>query len=167
MQRSFNAAIVAYDSRPDGSSPFCWTGYELRAPRKLWHTAAQGVGPARNSMNLLVRINLALTTAFALAAIGMVVSGYSMLQGNAMREAPAPDGTATAAPMTLSPQQLLALEKHLAHHIGLLGHHLVKRAAATVQDWEHLVGRLAAEIDADPARAEFLGACRTLSRPRP
>ena len=38
-------------------------------------------------MNLLVRINLALTTAFALAAVGVGASCYSMLQGNAKREA--------------------------------------------------------------------------------
>jgi HAMP domain-containing protein len=38
-------------------------------------------------MNLLVRINLALTTAFALAAVGVGASFYSMLQANAKREA--------------------------------------------------------------------------------
>ena len=59
----------------------------MRAPRRLWHTAAQGVGLARKSMNLLVRINLALTTAFALAAVGVGASCYAMLQANAKREA--------------------------------------------------------------------------------
>ena len=79
----------------------------------------------------------------------------------------APEHGVPIAPMILNPQQLQSLEKHLAHHIGPLAHHLVKRAAATTQDWEHLVGRLAAEIDSDPARAQFISACRMLSRPTP
>jgi len=81
--------------------------------------------------------------------------------------AAAPDRATAIAPMTLSPQRLQSLEKQLAHHIGPLAHHLVKRAAATAQDWAHLVDRLAAEIDSDPARAQFISACRILSRPTP
>jgi len=79
----------------------------------------------------------------------------------------APERTAATLPMSLSPQQLQSLERQLAHHIGPLAHHLVKRAAAVTQDWEHLVGRLAAEIDSDPERAQFISACRILSRPMP
>lgn len=73
--------------------------------------------------------------------------------------APAP------TPVALSAQQLQSLEKQLAQHIGPLAQHLVRRAAASSQDWEQLVNRLAAEIDAAPARAQFISACRTLSRP--
>ena len=69
--------------------------------------------------------------------------------------------------VNLSPEQLQSLERQLAHHIGPLAHHLVKRAAATAQDWEQLVEPLAAEIDSDPARAQFISACRTLARPTP
>jgi len=38
-------------------------------------------------MNLLVRINLALTAAFALAAAGVGATCYAVLQANAKREA--------------------------------------------------------------------------------
>jgi hypothetical protein len=78
-----------------------------------------------------------------------------------------PDRAEATVPMVLSAQQLQSLERHLAHHIGPLAHHLVRRAAARAQDWEHLVGGLAAEIDSDPARAQFISACRMLSRPTP
>jgi hypothetical protein len=81
--------------------------------------------------------------------------------------AAAPERAAAIAPMGLSPQRLQSLEKQLAHHIGPLAHHLVKRAAATAQDWGHLVDCLAAEIDSDPERAQFISACRMLSRPTP
>jgi hypothetical protein len=79
----------------------------------------------------------------------------------------APERTAETLPMSLSPQQLQSLERHFAHHIGPLAHHLVKRAAAVTRDWEHLVGRVAAEIDSDPARARLISACPILSRPTP
>jgi hypothetical protein len=70
--------------------------------------------------------------------------------------------------MILSPQRPQALETCLAHPIGPRAHHLMKcAAAATAQDGEPLVGRLAAEIDFDPARAGFISACRMLSQPTP
>jgi len=81
----------------------------------------------------------------------------------------APAAVATAATGThavalLSPAQLHALERQLAHHIGPLAQHLVKRAAAQAPDAEQLLLRLAAEIDAEAARREFLSACRVLLR---
>jgi hypothetical protein len=63
--------------------------------------------------------------------------------------------------------QLRALEQQLAQHVGPLARHLVKRAAGTVQDWEQLVGHLAAEIDSEAARANFISACRSIARPAP
>jgi len=62
-------------------------------------------------------------------------------------------------------QQLQLVERQLALHIGPLAAHLVRHAAARAQDWDQLITLLAAEIDAEPARQQFLAACRTLSRP--
>jgi hypothetical protein len=77
-----------------------------------------------------------------------------------------PAGVATTASV-FGLHQLQPLEKQLALHIGPLAGHLVRRAAGRCQDWEQLVARLAAEIDAEPARQQFLAACRTLTRPAP
>jgi TIR domain len=82
-----------------------------------------------------------------------------------VRTAPAP-AAALAAP-AFSAQQLQSLERQLAHHIGPLAQHLVRRAAAQVPDWERLIGQLAGEIDSDAARQQFINACRTLPRPKP
>jgi hypothetical protein len=76
---------------------------------------------------------------------------------------PAPAAAATATLFGL--QQLQPLEKQLALHIGPLAGHLVRRAAARAQDWDQLISRLAAEIDSEPARQQFLAACRCVSRP--
>jgi hypothetical protein len=73
-------------------------------------------------------------------------------------------GAATTATM-FAVQQLQPLEKQLALHIGPLAGHLVRRAAARTQDWDQLIARLSVEIDAEPARQQFLAACRTLARP--
>jgi hypothetical protein len=77
--------------------------------------------------------------------------------------APVTGAAATAANFGL--QQLQPLEKQLAVHIGPLAGHLVRRAAARTQDWEQLIALLAAEIEAQPARQQFLAACHTLARP--
>jgi hypothetical protein len=74
---------------------------------------------------------------------------------------------ARAAAAEFSPRQLQALEKQLALHIGPLAQHLVRRAAGKARDWEQLIGGLAAEIDSDAARANFVGACRMLPRSMP
>src|SRR4029077_307061 len=80
---SRNAADVASTSRLNGPGG---RGGELRAPRKLWHTAARSLGPAGRSMTLLVRINLALTACFLLAALAAGGVCHLMLQANAKRE---------------------------------------------------------------------------------
>jgi hypothetical protein len=80
---------------------------------------------------------------------------------------PAPAAAAALSAVVFSAQQLQSLERQLAHHIGPLAQHLVKRAAAQAPDWERLIGRLAGEIDSDAARQQFINACRTLSRPNP
>jgi hypothetical protein len=51
------------------------------------------------------------------------------------------------------------LERQLAHHIGPLARHLVKRAALSA-GLRALIQRLAREIDADAPRRQFLDACR-------
>jgi TIR domain len=57
-------------------------------------------------------------------------------------------------------EQLGSLQKRLAHHVGPVAGHLVKRAAATASSWTELTAQLAAEIDAPPARQAFLESCR-------
>jgi hypothetical protein len=80
----------------------------------------------------------------------------------------APVATVSAVPVTVfAAPQLHALEQQLARHVGPLARHLVKRAAATIQDWEQLVGHLATEIDSEVARANFISACRSIARPAP
>jgi len=76
----------------------------------------------------------------------------------------APPGPAA---MAFTAQQLQSLERQLAHHIGPLAQHLVKRAALGAPDFEQLIQRLAQEIDADAPRRQFLDACQRLLRPAP
>ncbi len=91
---------------------------------------------------------------------------------SAAEHAPALAPTSPGQPTSAAPgtatlfglQQLQSLERQLALHIGPLAGHLVRRAAAHAQDWEQLTSRLAAEIDSEPARQQFLAACRSVSR---
>jgi hypothetical protein len=89
--------------------------------------------------------------------------------GNALpAAAPAAMVATPAVPArAFSAQQLQSLEQQLAHHIGPLAQHLVKRAAAQAPDWERLIGRLSGEIDSDAARQQFINICRTLALPKP
>ena len=70
---------------------------------------------------------------------------------SAPREAPRPAFTA---------EELGSLQRRLAHHVGPVAAHLVKRAAAKATSWTELTTQLAAEIDAAPARHAFLEGCR-------
>ncbi len=72
--------------------------------------------------------------------------------------APAPAAAAIPA------EQLALLERQLAMHIGPLAQHLVRRAATRFSGWDHLVTHLAGEIDAAPARKQFVDACHSLGR---
>jgi hypothetical protein len=76
----------------------------------------------------------------------------------------APAAAVATTATVFSLPQLQPLERQLAHHIGPLAPHLVRRAASRAQDWEQLLARLADEIDSDAARQQFLSSCRTLSR---
>jgi hypothetical protein len=74
--------------------------------------------------------------------------------------AASPPATAAGFP----PEQLASLERQLAQHIGPLAQHLVRRAATRFSGWDHLVTHLAGEIDAAPARKQFIDACHSLGR---
>jgi hypothetical protein len=60
-----------------------------------------------------------------------------------------------------SDEELGSLRSRLAHHVGPVAAHLVKRAAACASNWSELIAQLAAEIDAAPARQAFLESCRS------
>jgi eukaryotic-like serine/threonine-protein kinase len=57
------------------------------------------------------------------------------------------------------------LERQLAYHIGPVAALLVKRAVAKATDREQLSTLLAAELDSEAARKQFIEAWRTLPRP--
>ena len=61
---------------------------------------------------------------------------------------------------------LQLLERELAHFIGPVAKHLVKRATAKATDWERLTLQLATEVSSDRERRQFISACRTLTRPQ-
>ncbi len=93
----------------------------------------------------------------------------SMLRGPATGRTDPPVTRAAAAATSgltgsLTPAETQFLERHLAYHIGPVAKLLVKRAAATATDREQLIAQLAAELDAAPARRQFIDACRMLPR---
>jgi hypothetical protein len=73
---------------------------------------------------------------------------------------PAPRVASRAA---FTDEELGSLQRRLAHHVGPVAGHLVKRAALTASSWSELTLQLAAEIDAAPARQAFVEGCRTRS----
>ncbi|HTV51719.1 MAG TPA: toll/interleukin-1 receptor domain-containing protein [Steroidobacteraceae bacterium] len=75
---------------------------------------------------------------------------------------PSAPAVAAAPAAAFAAEHLKPIERQLAHHIGPLAQHLVKRAALQTQDWPQLLSRLADEIDSPPARARFLADCRKL-----
>ncbi len=70
-----------------------------------------------------------------------------------------------ALAVSLTPAELQFLERHLAYHIGPMARLLVKRALATAIDRDQLTAQLAAELDSESARRQFMEACRTLPPP--
>jgi len=96
---------------------------------------------------------------------------YERLSTHVVARLHADVGTAHAAPLAsgatgtvFNLQQLQGVERRLAHHIGPLAQHLVKRAALHAQDLEQLIHQLGAEIDSEEARRDFISACRALPR---
>ena len=84
------------------------------------------------------------------------VAGASSAAATAPQPTPPPAFTA---------EELGALQRRLAHHVGPVAGYLVKRAAAAASNWTELTTQLAAEIDAAPARQAFLEGCRPGSGP--
>jgi hypothetical protein len=66
-----------------------------------------------------------------------------------------------AARGAFTDEELGSLQRRLAHHVGPVAGYLVKRAAGTASSLTELTAKLAAEIDAAPARQAFLEACRS------
>jgi hypothetical protein len=60
--------------------------------------------------------------------------------------------------LSISVAERAFLEKQLAHHLGPVASCLVKRALRTAKDLRSLTQQLAAEIDSDRARRQFLDA---------
>jgi hypothetical protein len=87
----------------------------------------------------------------------------SALLGVAPSAAAEPYAAAASAPRpraAFTDEELGSLQRRLAHHVGPVAGHLVKRAAASASSWIELTAQLAAEIDAAPARQAFLEGCR-------
>ena len=66
---------------------------------------------------------------------------------------------------SLTQAELQFLERHLAYHVGPVARLLVKRAAANALDRDQLLTQLAAQLDSESARRQFLNTCRSLTRP--
>jgi hypothetical protein len=73
---------------------------------------------------------------------------------------------ATARPFTLEATALKQFDEQLAHYIGPVAMHLVRRAVACAADVDDLTRKLAAEIDSESDRREFISSCRQFHRQR-
>jgi hypothetical protein len=62
--------------------------------------------------------------------------------------------------LSLDVTEMESLERRLAYYVGPVAKLLVKRAASKAASREELTQMLAAEVDAAPARKQFLDACR-------
>jgi hypothetical protein len=90
-------------------------------------------------------------------------------QGAARFESPTPQSSAHSGThpvlshsgaVSFDPVLIGHLERHLAEYIGPLAKHLVRGAAAQAAGFEDLVGRLAAELDTESDRQQFVHRCR-------
>jgi TIR domain len=78
----------------------------------------------------------------------------------------APRGIEQNALLSLDVTEIESLERRLAYYVGPVAKYLVKRAASKATNREELTQMLAAEVEAIPARKQFLEACRTARGPR-
>jgi hypothetical protein len=86
----------------------------------------------------------------------------SLLSASAVVMAPpAPRGSERNAVLSLDVTEIESLERRLAYYVGPVAKYLVKRAASKATNREELTQMLAAEVEAAPARKQFLEACRT------
>ncbi|MGA8706944.1 MAG: toll/interleukin-1 receptor domain-containing protein [Steroidobacteraceae bacterium] len=88
----------------------------------------------------------------------------------ALLQAP-PGGTAEppadpskGGPVRFTEAELRAIERELAAHVGPVARYMVRRASTQAIELAELVRLLAAEIDSEPGRREFLDSCQVLSR---
>ena len=90
----------------------------------------------------------------------------SLLSAPATRPVIARAATASAATgthnqlLSLNVTEMESLERRLAYYVGPVAKLLVKRAALKATSRDELTQMLAAEVDAAPARKQFLEACR-------
>jgi hypothetical protein len=90
----------------------------------------------------------------------------SLLSAPATQPIVAPAASATSATgthnqlLSVDVTQMESLERRLAYYVGPVAKLLVKRAASKASSREELAQMLAAEVDAAPARKQFLEACR-------
>jgi hypothetical protein len=68
--------------------------------------------------------------------------------------------------LSLDVTEIESLERRLAYYVGPVAKYLVRHAAAKAVDREDLTRMLAAEVEAAPARKQFIEACR-MEQPRP
>jgi hypothetical protein len=80
--------------------------------------------------------------------------------------APAAPPAPRAMPSAFGEAELRQIELRLADYIGPLARHLVKRATAHALGMEDLLLRLAAELESEDDRRQFIGSCRRMERPR-
>jgi len=79
---------------------------------------------------------------------------------------PATSGMARPAPGHPFPAtDLQALEMQLAQHVGPVANVLVRRAVPGAADCAQLTHQLAAEVESEPERRQFIEACRSMCRP--
>jgi hypothetical protein len=112
---------------------------------------------------------------FLASALALPPSPASPAAAVANNTAPMPASASTLSPhddrvaarQAFSPQAALLdqIERRLAHYIGPVARHLVRRAAATAADFDDLTRMLAAEIDSEPDRRAFISSCRQLRSP--
>jgi hypothetical protein len=80
--------------------------------------------------------------------------------------AASPPAAPRALPSAFSDAELRQIEVRLAGYIGPVARHLVKRATASALGMEDLLLRLAAELESEDDRRQFIGSCRRIERPR-
>ena len=88
----------------------------------------------------------------------------SLLSAPTIQRIVAPAATAASATNThllsIDVTEMESLERRLAYYVGPVAKLLVKRAASSASSREELTQMLAAEVDAAPARKQFLEGCR-------
>jgi TIR domain len=103
---------------------------------------------------------LASALALPVAPVSAAASDTAAMPSSA--SSASPRDSRVAARHAFSPQaaQLDQIDRRLAHYIGPVAKHLVRRAAAAAADHDDLMRMLAAEIDSEPDRRAFISSCR-------